>query len=90
MYPKDSLKRPCNVTSSHLKKFIGVVTLRDRRSRLSFAFKAQFKRRSFHVPNLIPLIKFMERSTFELGLRLSIVSCSSLFDKNDDSTFFVI
>ena len=27
--------------------------------------KAQFKRRTFHVPNLIPLIKYMKRSTFE-------------------------
>ena len=53
-----------------------MITLLDRRSRLSFAIKAQFKRRSFHVPNLIPLIKYMERSMSELGLRLSIVSCS--------------
>ena len=76
IYPKDSLKRPCSVTSSHLRKFIVVVTMRNRRSRLSFAFKAQFKRRSFHVPNLIPSIKYVEGSTFEQGLRLSIVSCS--------------
>ena len=27
--------------------------------------QAQFKRRTFHVPNLIPLIKYMKRSTFE-------------------------
>ena len=27
--------------------------------------EAQFKRRTFHVPNLIPLIKYMKRSTFE-------------------------
>ena len=77
IYPKDSLKRPCNVTSSHFRKLIRrVITLRDRRSRLSFAFKAQFKRRSFHVPNLIPPIKYVEGSTFEQGLTLSIVSCS--------------
>ena len=25
----------------------------------------QFKRRTFHMPNLIPLIKYMKRSTFE-------------------------
>ena len=58
--------------------------MRNRRSRLSFAFKAQFKRRSFHVPNIIPSIKYMERSTFELGLRLSIVSCSCTIDENDN------
>ena len=27
--------------------------------------KAQFKRLSFHVPNLIPTIKYMKRSMFE-------------------------
>ena len=27
--------------------------------------KAQFKRRTFHVPNLIPSIKYMKRLTFE-------------------------
>ena len=32
---------------------------------LSFFSEAQFKRRSFHVPNLIPSIKYMRRSTFE-------------------------
>ena len=58
--------------------------MRNRRSRLSFAFKAQFKRRSFYVPNIIPSIKYMERSTFELGLRLSIVSCSCTIDENDN------
>ena len=26
---------------------------------------AQFKRRTCHVPNLIPLVKYMKRSTFE-------------------------
>ena len=31
----------------------------------SFDYKTQFKRRSFHVPNLIPPIKYMKRSTFE-------------------------
>ena len=27
--------------------------------------EARFKRRTFHVPNLIPSIKYMKRSTFE-------------------------
>ena len=27
------------------------------------------KRRTFHVPNLIPLIKYMKRSAFESTLR---------------------
>ena len=31
----------------------------------SFDYKAQFKRRSFHEPNLISSIKYMKRSTFE-------------------------
>ena len=30
-----------------------------------FLIEAQFKRRTFHVPNLIPSIKYMKRSTFE-------------------------
>ena len=32
---------------------------------ISEHLKAQFKRRTFHVPNLIPLIRYMKRSTFE-------------------------
>ena len=35
------------------------------------ASKAQFRRQTFHVPNLIPSIKYMRRSTFEINFDVS-------------------